>query len=194
MDTAEIPAETPAETAPASEAAAAEIPSIDAALSEVAVEAPAEIDLAYVEALAANAPGSEFATEAALAEPELVDVWRPGRPEGVRRPPRKAKQPRREIRIPQTTTAPAPQATDSAAPAQDAPAQITPRPVRNSREQREGRNRKGRSNDDRRPDRQRPQQQARPERQRDKPIDPNSPFAALLDLKARLEAEQKEKG
>jgi ATP-dependent RNA helicase SUPV3L1/SUV3 len=34
----------------------------------------------------------------------------------------------------------------------------------------------------------------RAERPRDKPIDPNSPFAALLELKARLEAEQKDKG
>jgi len=193
-DAAEVPAEAPAETAPASEIATPEIPSIDATLSEVAVEAPAEVDLANVEALAANAPGSENATEAAPAEPELVDVWRPGRPEGARRPQRKPRQPRREVRIPQTTTAPAQQASDSTAPAQDAPAQVAPRPERKPREQREGRNRKGRNNDGRRPDRQRPQQQARPERQRDKPIDPNSPFAALLDLKARLEAEQKEKG
>ena len=38
------------------------------------------------------------------------------------------------------------------------------------------------------------QDRARPERPRDKPIDPNSPFAALLELKAKLEADQKEKG
>ena len=36
-------------------------------------------------------------------------------------------------------------------------------------------------------------QQARTERPRDKPIDPNSPFAALAELKARLEAERKPK-
>jgi ATP-dependent RNA helicase SUPV3L1/SUV3 len=193
-DAAETPVEAPAETA-ASETASTEIPSVDASLSEVAVEAPAEIDLSNVEAVAETAAS----TEAAPAEPEMIDVWRPGRPEGARRPPRKPKQPRREVRIPQTATAPAQQATDSAAAAQDAPAQDTPRPERKPREQREGRHRKGRvqnfAQDGRRPDRPRSQpQQARPERQRDKPIDPNSPFAALLDLKARLEAEQKEKG
>ena len=187
-DAAETPVEAPAENA-ASETAAPEIPSIDAALSEVAVEAPAEIDLSNVEAIAETATS----TEAAPSEPEMIDVWRPGRPEGARRPPRRPKQPRREVRIPQVAAAPA-QAADGAAPAQ-----VAPMPERKPREPREGRHRKARAqspaHDGRRPDRPRPQAQApRPERQRDKPIDSNSPFAALLDLKARLEAEQKEKG
>ena len=43
---------------------------------------------------------------------------------------------------------------------------------------------------------QRPDREQRPprERARERPIDPNSPFAALLELKARLEAAQKNDG
>jgi ATP-dependent RNA helicase SUPV3L1/SUV3 len=190
----ETPVEATAEPA-SDETAAAEIPPVEATLSEVAIEAPAEIDLSNVEAVAEAAAASETTAAATPAEPEMIDVWRPGRPEGARRPPRKPKQPRRQVNIPNLAAAPAQQAADGAAPAQDAQAQTAAKPERKPREQRDGHNRKGRSNniDGRRPDRPR-QQQARPERARDNPIDTNSPFAALLDLKARLEAEQKEKG
>jgi ATP-dependent RNA helicase SUPV3L1/SUV3 len=87
-----------------------------------------------------------------------------------------------------------PAADAAAAPA----AEQTPQPQREKREGRDGHRRppRGDKRQDRR-DRPRhdgPRPQAKPDRARDKPIDPNSPFAALLELKARLEADQKEKG
>lgn len=167
------------------------------AISETPAEPPIELGLGGIEPAAT-------AEEPKPAEPVLVDVWRPGRPESARRPPRHQK-PRREVRIPQvgTATQSAPEGTN-AAPGSD-PAAGEPRSKREDgrrpprhaaqndrprgpRQERPGqeRPRQERRND-------RPRQEARPERQREKPIDPNSPFAALLELKARLEADRKEK-
>jgi len=133
-------------------------------------------------------------------EISLVDVWRPGRPEGVRRPPRPQK-PRREVRIPQVTMATQPSAEGVTAAPNAAPAREDRREKRggDGRERRHGTPndrprgpRKDRPQQER-PRNERPRQDARPDRARDKPIDPNSPFAALLELKARLEADRKEK-
>jgi ATP-dependent RNA helicase SUPV3L1/SUV3 len=124
--------------------------------------------------------------------PTLVDVWRPGRPEGARRPPRRQRAPRE--RSPRPV-----EATPQAAPAEATAQERKPNETR----RRDGPRRKQRNFDgisaerqEQRPPRgNRPRQdRPRPERPREKPIDPNSPFAALLELKARLEAEQKEKG
>jgi ATP-dependent RNA helicase SUPV3L1/SUV3 len=92
----------------------------------------------------------------------------------------------------------------------EAPAQEQ-KPGEGRRDRRDGPRRKQRKFDGVTPDRQDAQRsssgdrsrQDRPRherprnerpREREKAIDPNSPFAALLELKARLEAEQKEKG
>jgi ATP-dependent RNA helicase SUPV3L1/SUV3 len=85
-------------------------------VSSAPIDAPAEASAA-APSESATEPSAEAAAAApASAEPEMIEVWRPGRPEGQRRParpPREAR-PRREPRRPR----PVPQA---AAPANGTP-------------------------------------------------------------------------
>ena len=86
--------------------AAPDVSSVPSAPIDMSAEASAPSELTAEQAAAAAAP----------AEPEMIEVWRPGRPEGQRRParpPREAR-PRREPRRPR----PVPQA---AAPANGTP-------------------------------------------------------------------------
>lgn len=141
---------------------------------------------------AASADAASITTatpqDATPAEPSLVEVWRPGRLEGARRPPRHRKLPRREARVPEVGTV-APNAGPDTQPQATAPVEAG----RSQADARGKRHRKRHDGDGRsRHDRPR-SQQARPEHARERPIDPNSPFAALLELKARLEADQKQK-
>jgi ATP-dependent RNA helicase SUPV3L1/SUV3 len=88
------------------------------------------------------------------------------------------------VRIPQIAaggSTPSPATDASAAPAAE------PKP----REKREHRRPPRRKDGPRRVERPN-EQHARPSRERERPIDPNSPFAALLELKARLEAKPKD--
>jgi ATP-dependent RNA helicase SUPV3L1/SUV3 len=145
----------------------------EAAPSEPVAEAAVEMPAAEQAAVAGNA---------APAEPTLMDVWRPGRMEGPRRPPRRPKPARREVKIP-----------DAPSAAATAGETVTPTPAaeqkpRREREQRRPPRRKEGPRRVERPI----EQHARAPRERDRPIDPNSPFAALLELKARLEAKPKE--
>jgi ATP-dependent RNA helicase SUPV3L1/SUV3 len=145
----------------------------EAAPSEPVAEAAVEMPAAEQAAVAGNA---------APAEPTLIDVWRPGRMEGPRRPPRRPKPARREVKIP-----------DAPSAAATAGETVTPTPAaeqkpRREREQRRPPRRKEGPRRVERPI----EQHARAPRERDRPIDPNSPFAALLELKARLEAKPKE--
>jgi ATP-dependent RNA helicase SUPV3L1/SUV3 len=134
--------------------------------SAPATEAQVEPQPSKPVAEAAPAPVSE--TAAAPQEPAMIEVWRPGRPAGARRRPHEHK--------------PKPE------PAQ--PSQTPQAPAAETREPR----RQGRSDWQRRPFRgDRPRGKPREERPRERPIDPNSPFAALAELKARLEAERKNK-
>jgi len=177
----------PADDAPSTASAHEAEPATEAQRAPP-TETPIELGLGGID----PAAPLDSAVEPKRAEPVLIDVWRPGRPEGARRPPRRPKQPRREVRVPQVPAATAPQASaESAASAEVPPA--AGREHRNKRDGRDGRHRRPRQPEHPRHDGPRPQQ-ARPERPREKPIDPNSPFAALLELKARLEADQKEKG
>jgi ATP-dependent RNA helicase SUPV3L1/SUV3 len=171
------------------------------------------------ETVAADAAADTALAEPAVpaAEPEMVEVWRPGRagrPEGRRRP----RFGRREAD--KATERPSPQRTDesvtplaaaateagAAAPAeQGAPAQPEePRRHRRHRGRPAGEHRFDRSDrpdrGDRpdRPQRDRPPSRApRParfeRREREKAPDPNSPFAKLAALKAQLEADAKER-
>jgi ATP-dependent RNA helicase SUPV3L1/SUV3 len=162
-----------------SEATAVEDPSL----------ALAETPLSTSSSVSASAE----ATKAKPTAPVLIEVWRPGRPEGARRPPRRRKEERRkdDQRKP---------SVDGVAPVEakslDTPAIETKRTERSAR--RDGR-RRGQPREDRpRPDRDdrpqpKPRHQRPHERPHEKPIDPNSPFAALLELKARLEASAKDK-
>jgi len=153
----------------------------DEPIASDAATAPSEpVAEAVSEIPAAEQAAATSAEDAAPAEPVMIDVWRPGRPEGARRPPRRAKPARREVRIPEVAAnAPA------SAPAADAAAAAKPR------EQREHRRPPRRKDGPRRVERP-SDQHARAPRERDRPIDPNSPFAALLELKARLEAKPKD--
>ena len=154
----------------------------------------------------------------AAAEPEMIDVWRPGRAEGRPRPPRKHRDRDRHFgrRTGADSVAPAP-TPDAATAASAATADGTPaaepsapnesgRPERHSRHRRRQGSEQRRGGEERRGgdprfdrprrDRDRPPNAVRHERQpdrREKAPDPNSPFAKLAALKAQLEAEAKER-
>jgi ATP-dependent RNA helicase SUPV3L1/SUV3 len=139
---------------------------------------------------AAPAPAAEPTAAAAPAEEAFVEVWRPGRPEGVRRErPRGQRRPPREAAQKPAGEAPRPAAAASAAAAPGEIAKTGERPPRPPRPGRKPR-----------PDR--PPRPARegglfatsaPKERRDKAPDPNSPFAKLAALKEQLEANAKER-
>ena len=175
-------------------------------------DTPAAETVAASEETPAAAPSIAEAAPAATAEPEFIDVWRPGRPSER---PRHAK-PRRHRR-----PEPAPAQTGEAATAAPAPAEgvaAEGAPVPEPQQQRKSRRHhhrqearqetkgggKGapvhqRQDRDRPPRRDRDRdrgnfatQRPQPER-REKVADPNSPFAKLAALKAQLEADTKER-
>jgi ATP-dependent RNA helicase SUPV3L1/SUV3 len=158
---------------------------------------------------AATEPASEAVPQQPAAEPEMIEVWRPGRagrPEGQRRPHFKRRGAGKAAQsAPQRTddaAAPAIAATTDAAqpPAEQPAAAPDKRPERHQRQQRRHRpdQRFDRPQRDReRPSRERERPAGKParfeRRERDKAPDPNSPFAKLATLKAQLEAEAKER-
>ena len=139
-------------------------------------------------------------TPAAAAEPVVVEVWRPARAEGRRRPHERHRERRRPHRTeappaaergesqpqPQNAEAPAAQAADTASTRPDRPPRHRRRP--------DGEHRRDRPD---RPPREQDRRPPRParfdRREREKQPDPNSPFAKLAGLKAQLEAEAKER-
>ena len=142
--------------------AAPDVSSVPSAPIDMSAEASAPSELTAEQAAAAAAP----------AEPEMIEVWRPGRPEGQRRParpPREARprrEPRRPRPVPQVATpangtpvsaegvAAAPPA-DSAPAADGAPAADAPKPWQ----------RRDRGRDNQRGERgDRPERSARPPR------------------------------
>jgi ATP-dependent RNA helicase SUPV3L1/SUV3 len=128
------------------------------------------------------APPAEAAPAAASSEPAMIEIWRPGRPRDEQRPRHKQGRERRRPQAPEAPAADAAKAGE--APAQETRREQTPRhpAPKRDRAERERRTARPRHDRDQRPPR---------ERNRERPIDPNSPFAALLELKARLEAGQK---
>jgi ATP-dependent RNA helicase SUPV3L1/SUV3 len=179
----------------------------------LAAETSTESTTAAVEAAPATDAGAagaaaEAATEPTrpVEEPALVEVWRPGRSEGRRRPRDRHREPRkpRPADRPQLTTdaeglAAAGTAGETAAAPSEPAASATPtRADRPPRHPRRGDKRRY-DRPDRPPrDRERPPgPAARParfeRREREKAPDPNSPFAKLAALKAQLEAEAKER-
>jgi len=186
---------TDSETVPEAEAAAA------------AVAAPSETETAPQSVDATTSPAATEAAQPA-EEPALVEVWRPGRPEGRRRPRERRREHGKPGRTetPRHTSdeAPAVAAAGEAALSGEQPAAEAPgRSGRPHRHRHRGGERQGERHGERRErpdrpprDRERPQQQrpARFERrEREKAPDPNSPFAKLAGLKAQLEAEAKER-
>jgi len=174
--------ETPAVAETAPPIAADPVPVAE----EPAVEKPSELVMETAEIAAAATP----------QEPAMIEVWRPGRPQGERRPQHRERHARR----PQNKQAQVPTAEGAAAA--EASVQHTveanqkEKPQRGAmfhkRERRPDRGSQTDRNQQRgeRPRGKYPRERER-ERPRERPIDPNSPFAALLELKARLEAEQK---
>jgi len=195
------PAAEPEEVdAPAADEIEAEaaIAVLDETGDPTTAEVAAEVDVPA-------APGGPEAVEGAPAEPEMIEVWRPGRPPGA---PRRERQPgegrrferkdgerkeggprgeRREGRPPHRRPEQAPAA---AAGAPAAEGERAPRPPRGDRPSFRG-PREGEGNRGPRPEHRPEHRPAHQERRRDKPADPDSPFAALAALKARMEAEKK---
>ncbi len=172
------PAEA-AEPAPADEG---EAPAEEA---EPAAEVPAEASAAVHEP-AAELPAEEAAASGQpVLEEREIEVWRPGRFDRGRRPEARGGQPQRGPRQGR-------QGGEEQRPGGDRPGRPDhrrgpkgDRPERDER--REERRPRPEGRDDRRPP------QGQPDRgpRRDRPVDPNSPFAALLALKADLEQKQK---
>ncbi|MFG1303759.1 helicase-related protein [Xanthobacter autotrophicus] len=218
---AETPEPEVAEAEPAAEAEEADAVIADEIEAEAAVEAvdetgdPTAAEVA-AEVSAPAAPGGPEAVEGAPAEPEMIEVWRPGRPPGAPRRERpqgegrrfggerkdgerreggrdnERRGERRDGRPPHRRPAEAPAAEAGAPGTEGERAPRPPRGDRPFRGPREGEGNRGPRPEHRADQRaeHRPPQQ---ERRRDKPADPDSPFAALAALKARMESEKKGK-
>jgi len=188
------------------------------------VTAEASIDAetsAPVPEAGADAASAETSPELPAAEPVLVEVWRPGRTEGRRRPrparresgQERGRQPfrKRAAETPQQRSDETGVSVAAAGEMASVPTaepnsvETTEGPKGEAREERHSRQRHRRQGGgkhfggEHRPDRphrdrerQQPNRPARFER-REKVADPNSPFAKLAALKAQLEADAKER-
>ncbi|MGA8075803.1 MAG: helicase-related protein [Xanthobacteraceae bacterium] len=208
-----IPAEAPEAIDHAEDAAAAvkDNESIaQRAADEPAASQAAEVPVASpVDAAETSSDAVEAASEAAgvadaaglvqPSEPVMIEVWRPGRAEGGRRPrPRdRERRPQARRHLPAavrpqepappsgSAAEPVPDATPGAEPAQAGIAAREGRPPRHRR--RQGEHRADR------PSRERERPPVKRFERREKAPDPNSPFAKLAALKAQLEADAKER-
>ncbi|MCG5234376.1 helicase-related protein [Xanthobacter oligotrophicus] len=216
----EIAADAPEAEPAAPEAEEADAVIADEIEAEAAVEAveetgdPTAAEVA-AEVSAPAAPGGPEAVEGAPAEPEMIEVWRPGRPPGAPRRDRpqgegrrfgdrkegdrreggkdnERRGERRDGRPPHRRPAEAPAAAAGAPGAEGERAPRPPRGDRPFRGPREGEGNRG-PRSEHRADQRAEHRPPHQERRRDKPADPDSPFAALAALKARLEAEKKGK-
>jgi ATP-dependent RNA helicase SUPV3L1/SUV3 len=141
---------------------------------------------------------TDASAPAPSGEPETVEVWRPGRPEGRRRarerPHRPASQPRTDFgkhapRARQEPAMPAAAAVEGTPPT--AQGESAPSPGEHADRGRPPRHRRHQEHRSDRPPRERPP--ANRFERREKAPDPNSPFAKLAALKAQLEADAKER-
>ena len=174
---------------------------------EVALQPHADmVTMSVVE----SAPGvtTELTGETTLpqpaAEPEMLEVWRPGRAgrperqEGRRRPRPKRREGSNAVAqsVPQTTGDSAAPATAAAADSSQ-PASQQPGAAPDQRPERHHRRRQRPDQRFDRPQRERDRPSGKPprfeRREREKAPDPNSPFAKLAALKAQLEADAKER-
>jgi ATP-dependent RNA helicase SUPV3L1/SUV3 len=195
--------ETPANQALASQAPASEAPSSEVPASDTSGEAA--VEAAGDDAVASATSGS--GDTAASGEPEMIEVWRPGRFEGREKRPHR-KPHRREHRAGHRPSADQPAVAAEGAPAgEQAAAGVAvpqerrqdhrPQGPRPPRKDRGGRPRRHEGGQDAprfgKPDN-RPRQDSRPRpERREREPDPNSPFAKLAALKAQLEADSKER-
>jgi ATP-dependent RNA helicase SUPV3L1/SUV3 len=172
-----------------------EAPSLAPASETEAAAAPAVAEPATV------TPEAAPAGEAAAAEPQFIEVWRPGRPEGER--PREHRRPRRGQRRDTQPAQPSQPGDAAAGQASNAEAQADQPSGEQTQDAREGARHRHRRDKDRRGDRhgkpgrgerfQRGKGEKRhepPREKRERAPDPNSPFAKLAALKAQLEADK----
>jgi ATP-dependent RNA helicase SUPV3L1/SUV3 len=147
------------------------------------------------------------APEHPAEEPVLIEVWRPGRSEGRRRPRERRREPHRQTgakaRKPAEASGELTVASTESQPSNEQAA--TSSPAKSGRQPRPHHRHGGERRQDRgdhsergeRPKGERERVQARParfeRREREKAPDPNSPFAKLAALKAQLEADAKER-
>jgi ATP-dependent RNA helicase SUPV3L1/SUV3 len=235
-DRAAETAEPPADAAPLTDDAATEVAEVPVAPSEAPEAAadivaepttsageaasdapPPDVAAAAIEPVAeAVAPDEQKEREAATAaaEPEMIEVWRPGRSEGRRRPQGRHRHagkydaPRVEPGIAAPAVAADGQSIAPAEPAAATEQSAHADQARSAEADKPGRrerHRRRRGDDQRfdrpRGDRERPpahaarheRRQDRHQERREKAPDPNSPFAKLAALKAQLEAEAKER-
>jgi ATP-dependent RNA helicase SUPV3L1/SUV3 len=185
----ELPAaELPATEPDATPAVEAEMPAADTIAVAPAATEPLSENLP-------SAAAAEIVAEipAAAAAEEFIEVWRPGRPS--ERPRRQAQgtRPRREKKGEAPVTIQGDAAATTSAQPEATPGQP---PVHKRRPQRPHRQTSQPERPRRRErDSERPafaKTRPTPER-REKPADPNSPFAKLAALKAQLEADAKER-
>jgi ATP-dependent RNA helicase SUPV3L1/SUV3 len=195
------------------EAVAAEIEPASSESAAIGTETAAPTESAsQLDVTVASTPASAVASEQP-AESDLIEVWRPGRSEGRRRPRDRRREPRRHTGIETQKPAeaagePAVAVSTESRPSSEQAATSPPpksgRPPRHRRhggehrqETRQDNRQNNRQDRGERPQRERERPQARParfeRREREKAPDPNSPFAKLAALKAQLEAEAKER-
>jgi ATP-dependent RNA helicase SUPV3L1/SUV3 len=212
--TSATPAATEVATPPETIATApdGELPDVQAVTSSgpadaTAGEAGAEAAGAPVQSPAAaveEAAGATSAVDSAAAEPQMIEVWRPGRIADRRRV--RARQRGRAKQIgtvaareaaPQSI-APEPAAAAPAQPNEGAPAsaptgenEVQARPRQPMRQRR--REHRTERQEERQYRQKRERLPARRFEPREKRPDPNSPFAKLAALKAQLEADAKER-
>jgi ATP-dependent RNA helicase SUPV3L1/SUV3 len=192
-------------------AAAAPIEDSEYIAQPTAEEATASQSLEAVAAgsLASGSLASDSATDvaapdsaAAVAEqpePVMIEVWRPGRGEGGRRPGQKDRERRHHgrrhspaaVQRPQEPQVASAAAAEPGAAAAAEPAQPSA-PAREGRPPRHRRRPGGEHRADR-PSRERDRPPVKRFERREKAPDPNSPFAKLAALKAQLEADAKER-
>ncbi len=144
------------------------------------------------------APSGEAVQPQTVEDVVMIEVWRPGRSEGRRRPRgrhRDQGRKREDVRKPspeRTEADGTPVAAAEVAPSPNA----AETPSAAQTHARPGRPPRHRRRPDHRPDRP-PRERERPPvkrfERREKPPDPNSPFAKLAALKAQLEADAKER-
>jgi ATP-dependent RNA helicase SUPV3L1/SUV3 len=194
----EAPPAIPDASAPAPETAATSADEMEAA-TEPVVETPSAEEAP--DASPGAEPESPLAQEAPpAAEPAFIEVWRPARRDRPRRDDHRRHRDQRQAQPATGTSAAAAEAAPAAAPAGGEAEAGAPRPDRGPRREggrRDGQRQHGKRHDGPRHDRgqdrrdgNRPAERSfrQPPERREKPLDPDSPFAALAALKARLEA------
>ena len=184
----EAPAEAPVDTSAATLVEA----SGKASMPETPVaEAPVE---AAVPDNGGESTSTESSAEAAVtvtAEPTMIEVWRPGRPAGERRAHRASDRERKRPQHVSLST----QGGDNTAAEDKAKTRDGRHERKYDEHKHDGPRRHGRKprhdnarHDNTRYERSRDKPRREYHERRDKPIDPNSPFAALLQLKARMQS------